>query len=76
MSHQTFFSLIIGNCHTFLNLSGSSKDPAFCLKEKGRKKKKKEKKKKHELKIPVEPINKYSPHRGCVSSKFMIAWIE
>lgn len=28
-----------------------------------------------ELKIPVEPINEYSPHMGCFF-KFMVIWIE
>lgn len=55
------FSLTIGNCHTFLNLSGSSEVPGLCLK----KEKEREKQKQHELKIPVEPINEHSPHTGC-----------
>lgn len=44
MSDETFFSFMIGNCHTFLNLSGSSKDPGLCFKRE-----RMEKKSQHEL---------------------------
>lgn len=40
MSDEIFFSFVIGNGHTFLNLSGSSKDPGLCFKREGIKKKK------------------------------------